>query len=70
MSLPQRPGKPSPRREEARTFREPSQRRRRDIDSGTYSDDLTSPRTDTAADIPAIEEQWTRTKSAWTGAAR
>ncbi|KAJ6159645.1 hypothetical protein N7497_004182 [Penicillium chrysogenum] len=42
MSLPQRPGKPSPRREEARAFREPSQRRRRDIDSGTYSDDPTS----------------------------
>ncbi|CAI7598367.1 unnamed protein product [Penicillium pancosmium] len=40
MSLPQRPGKASPRREETRSaFREPSQRRRRrDIDSGTYSD--------------------------------
>jgi chitin synthase len=43
MSLPQRPGKASPRREEARAFREPSRRRRRDIDSGTYSDDPTSP---------------------------
>lgn len=43
MSLPQRPGKPSPRREEARAFREPSRRRRRDIDSGAYSDDPTSP---------------------------
>ncbi|KAJ5766146.1 uncharacterized protein N7511_003762 [Penicillium nucicola] len=39
MSLPQRPGKASPRREEARAFREPSRRRRRDGDSGTYSDD-------------------------------
>ncbi|KAJ5555679.1 hypothetical protein N7535_008113 [Penicillium sp. DV-2018c] len=43
MSLPQRPGKASPRREEARAFREPSRRRRRDLDSGTYSDDPTSP---------------------------
>ncbi|KAJ5698684.1 hypothetical protein N7462_000689 [Penicillium macrosclerotiorum] len=40
MSLPQRPGKASPRREEVRSaFREPShRRRRRDIDTGAYSD--------------------------------
>ncbi|KAJ5731541.1 uncharacterized protein N7483_006049 [Penicillium malachiteum] len=38
MSLPQRPGKTSPRREEVRAFREPSRRRRRDLDSGGYSD--------------------------------
>ncbi|KAJ5875948.1 uncharacterized protein N7529_001532 [Penicillium soppii] len=43
MSLPQRPGKASPRREEARAFREPSRRRRRDPESGSYSDDPTSP---------------------------
>ncbi|KAJ5708534.1 hypothetical protein N7488_008335 [Penicillium malachiteum] len=44
MSLPQRPGKTSPRREEVRAFREPSRRRRRDVDSGGYSDSpLTSP---------------------------
>ncbi|KAJ5581083.1 hypothetical protein N7450_007384 [Penicillium hetheringtonii] len=48
MSLPQRPGKASPRREEARSaFREPShRRRRRDIDSGAYSD---SPQTSPSA---------------------
>ncbi|KAJ5660454.1 hypothetical protein N7507_006905 [Penicillium longicatenatum] len=42
MSLPQRPGKASPRREEVRAFREPSRRRRRDIDTGEYSDNPTS----------------------------
>ncbi|KAJ5157755.1 Chitin synthase D [Penicillium canariense] len=44
MSLPQRPGKTSPRREERSAFREPShRRRRRDVDSGTYSDNPSSP---------------------------
>ncbi|CAG8192374.1 unnamed protein product [Penicillium olsonii] len=43
MSLPQRPGKASPRREETRAFRESSRRRRRDTDSGAHSDDPTSP---------------------------
>ncbi|KAJ5625482.1 hypothetical protein N7510_001791 [Penicillium lagena] len=43
MSLPQRPGKSSPRREEVHAFREPSRRRRRDIESGTYSDTPTTP---------------------------
>ncbi|KAJ5591921.1 uncharacterized protein N7459_002290 [Penicillium hispanicum] len=46
MSLPQRPGKGSPRREEVRAFREPSRRHRRDIDTGAYSDSpTTSPTT-------------------------
>ncbi|CAL5867246.1 uncharacterized protein PFLUO_LOCUS1461 [Penicillium psychrofluorescens] len=43
MSLPQRPGKSSPRREEVHAFREPSRRRRRDIESGTYSDSPATP---------------------------
>jgi chitin synthase len=45
MSLPQRPGKASPRRDERSAFREPSRRhRRRDIETGAYSDDpQTSP---------------------------
>ncbi|KAJ5114429.1 hypothetical protein NUU61_000188 [Penicillium alfredii] len=47
MSLPQRPGKASPRREEARAFREPSRRRRRDIDTGAYTD--SSPNTSPSA---------------------
>ncbi|KAJ5140867.1 hypothetical protein N7448_004275 [Penicillium atrosanguineum] len=40
MSLPQRPGKASPRRDERSAFRESTRRhRRRDIETGTYSDD-------------------------------
>ncbi|KAJ5675148.1 uncharacterized protein N7477_005082 [Penicillium maclennaniae] len=40
MSLPQRPGKASPRRDERSAFREPSRRHRhRDIETGAYSDD-------------------------------
>ncbi|KAJ5085240.1 hypothetical protein N7532_010011 [Penicillium argentinense] len=47
MSLPQRPGKASPRRDERSAFREPShRRRRRDLNSGTLSDSApTSPST-------------------------
>lgn len=46
MSLPQRPGKTSPRREESRAFREPSRRRRRETDTGAISDSpQTSPST-------------------------
>ncbi|KAJ5290932.1 hypothetical protein N7478_000183 [Penicillium angulare] len=45
MSLPQRPGKASPRREEVRAFREPSRRHRRDTDTGGYSDSPSSPTT-------------------------
>ncbi|KAL4752170.1 chitin synthase D [Aspergillus terricola var. indicus] len=43
MSLPQRPGKVSPRREETSAFREPSRRRRRESDS-LSNNDPTSPR--------------------------
>lgn len=44
MSLPQRPDKASPRREERSAFREPSRRhRRRDIDTGTFSDSPQTP---------------------------
>ncbi|KAJ5232858.1 hypothetical protein N7468_005814 [Penicillium chermesinum] len=42
MSSPQRPGKASPRREEARTSREPSRRRRREADSEAYSESPTT----------------------------
>ena len=46
MSLPQRPGKVSPRQDELRSgFREPSHRRRRDMDPGSYSDYPSSPST-------------------------
>ncbi|KAL5336851.1 chitin synthase D [Aspergillus crustosus] len=44
MSLPQRPGKTSPRREEASAFREPSRRRRRESQTGGSDDQTTSPR--------------------------
>ncbi|GES64887.1 chitin synthase D [Aspergillus terreus] len=44
MSLPQRPGKVPPRREETQAFRESSRRKRRDPDAGGYfSDTLSSP---------------------------
>ncbi|KAF9894615.1 Chitin synthase, class 3 [Aspergillus nanangensis] len=43
MSLPQRPGKASPRQEETQAFRHSSQRRHRDIESGNFSDSVTSP---------------------------
>ncbi|OGM50705.1 chitin synthase D [Aspergillus bombycis] len=44
MSLPQRPGKASPRREEVHSaFRESSRRRRRDSDTGGLTDTLSSP---------------------------
>ncbi|KAF4171329.1 hypothetical protein CNMCM8694_002905 [Aspergillus lentulus] len=43
MSLPQRPGKVSPRREETQAFRDSSRRRRRDIESGDNNETLSSP---------------------------
>ncbi|KAB8273204.1 chitin synthase-domain-containing protein [Aspergillus minisclerotigenes] len=44
MSLPQRPGKASPRREEVHSaFRESSRRRRRDSETGGLTDTLSSP---------------------------
>ncbi|KAB8070147.1 chitin synthase-domain-containing protein [Aspergillus leporis] len=44
MSLPQRPGKASPRREEIHSaFRESSRRRRRDSETGGLTDTLSSP---------------------------
>ncbi|KAL4786613.1 chitin synthase-domain-containing protein [Aspergillus varians] len=44
MSLPQRPGKASPRREETSAFREPSRRRRRGSETSGNDDSTTSPR--------------------------
>ena len=44
MSLPQRPGKASPRREETSAFREPSRRRRRESDTPGTGEPTTSPR--------------------------
>ncbi|EAW15242.1 chitin synthase CHS3 [Aspergillus clavatus NRRL 1] len=43
MSLPQRPGKVPPRREEAQSFRDSSRRRRGDAESGNHSETLSSP---------------------------
>ncbi|KAF7128688.1 hypothetical protein CNMCM5793_003539 [Aspergillus hiratsukae] len=43
MSLPQRPGKVPPRREETQAFRDSSRRRRRDIETGDNNETLSSP---------------------------
>ncbi|PLB50761.1 chitin synthase [Aspergillus steynii IBT 23096] len=43
MSLPQRPGKASPRRDEQSAFRESSRRRRRDPETGALNESLSSP---------------------------